>query len=341
MKIAVIACPNGLGHIRRVIAITEFLYKNGFNGSVDLFAPNSQILHLNKIWSEARSLIGRKYFRSMWPADLNIMECGIAEIERRIFSEFDFSSYDVVWSDNLLGILEQRRDAKITGSFFWHEVLEANGYQDDNIQLWVNKSRSLLELAKPNIAAVQYFASPEIQKQINFFPVGLYRYLGLIGKKQSKSILLSCGLAGEEELNVRNAIAIIIANNKRPPNYLYVEPRLLPSVFPDWIRPADFTGDMFHEVLAACIRPGLGTISDSLISHSRIFSFSSSQSFEMKHNQVILEKMNLGESHHSALTAYQSALNFINNSNEIENQINRTLHLRTDGVMATAEFILR
>jgi hypothetical protein len=60
----------------------------------------------------------------------------------------------------------------------------------------------------------------------------------------------------------------------------------------------------------------------------------------MNFNSKILEKMNLGEHHDSALTAYISALNFIRNEVEIESQINKTLHLRTDGVMATAEFIL-
>jgi hypothetical protein len=151
---------------------------------------------------------------------------------------------------------------------------------------------------------------------------------------------LSCGLAGEEELNVKDAINKIIKNNLKPPHYLYVEPRLLPKVFPSWIRPADFKSEMFQEVIAACIRPGIGTISDALLAHCRIFAFSSKDSFEMIHNAKILKKMNLGDWHESALNAYENALLFLENEEEIENQINRTLHLRADGVMATAEFIM-
>jgi len=340
MKIGVIACPNGLGHIRRVIAISEYLYQNGFDGYIDLYAPAHQIKHLNRVWVNSESFTNRKNFLAKWPINLNITKCGIADIDKIIFNEFDFSEYDIVWSDNLLGILKQRKDAKITGSFFWHEVIENSGNNDQKTKQWINDCRHLLESVKPKIAGVQYFASPEIKKQDNFFPVGLYRYFGLIGKKQSKSILLSCGLAGEEELNVKDAINKIISNNLKPPNYLYVEPRLLPKVFPSWIRPADFTSEMFQQVIAACIRPGIGTVSDALVAHCRIFAFSSKDSYEMNHNAKILERMNLGEWHESALNAYKKALFFIENEEEIEKQINKTLHLRADGVMATAEFIM-
>lgn len=340
MKIAVIACPNGLGHLRRVIAISEFLFRSGYDGKIDIYAPKHQLNHLNSVWDESRRLTERVNVEVKWIDDLTNPNPGIVDVDARIAQEIDFSSYDLVWSDNLLGVLEQRPDAKITGSFFWHEVYEAKGNSSNETLRWIEKSRGLLKQCQPQISGVQYFATPEVRKQKNFFPVGLYRYFGLIGKKQSRSALLSCGLAGEEVANASNALDEIIKKAIRPPEYLYVEPRILPSEYPSWIRAADYSGHMYQNIMVSCIRPGLGTISDSLIGHNKIFSFANAESYEMSFNSKILEKMGLGQGYESAIMAYEAALNFLQDEKKIEEHIIKTLHIRTDGVMATAEFLM-
>ena len=44
MKIAALACSNGLGHSRRVIAIASFMLKNGFNGMIDAYLPKKNLI---------------------------------------------------------------------------------------------------------------------------------------------------------------------------------------------------------------------------------------------------------------------------------------------------------
>ena len=51
IKIAALACANGLGHVRRVVAISTFILKNGFNGSIDLFIPYCHVMTL-KNWPD-------------------------------------------------------------------------------------------------------------------------------------------------------------------------------------------------------------------------------------------------------------------------------------------------
>ena len=56
IKIAALACANGLGHVRRVVAISTFILKNGFNGSIDLFIPYCHVMTL-KNWPDMNFVI--------------------------------------------------------------------------------------------------------------------------------------------------------------------------------------------------------------------------------------------------------------------------------------------
>ena len=53
MKLAAIACANGLGHVRRIISITTFMLKNGFSGTIDAFIPRSHINYF-KDWDDCK-----------------------------------------------------------------------------------------------------------------------------------------------------------------------------------------------------------------------------------------------------------------------------------------------
>ena len=190
------------------------------------------------------------------------------------------------------------------------------------------------------MAGNEYFVTSEVRKKTNFVPVGLYRYNINFSKKKKRGIILSCGLGGEEMDLTKRTVLRIINDNIPPPDFLYVEKRILPKKYPEWIKPADFSDTMFHDSVAACIRPGLGTVSDSLINNLRLFTFSAPNSFEMMHNGNVISNMDLGEYSNDPYLSYINAVKFANNSNLINLQHYKTIHLRTDGIFATAKFIL-
>ena len=97
----------------------------------------------------------------------------------------------------------------------------------------------------------------------------------------------------------------------RPPSYLHVEPSLLARKLSDWIKKADFSKEMFDKCIAVCIRPGLGTISDALVTRSRIFPYAGKNSFEMSHNIKIIEEMNLGFVVHRLLNHKKALSKFL------------------------------
>ncbi len=342
MNIAVLACSNGLGHTRRVVAIASFMLKSGFEGNIDAFLP---LAHLEKLWrwEPCSFFVNHPNVRTTdfyYPQKAEAKTVELYNKDWQTIELPDLDKYDVVWSDNILQVLEVRPDTKLTGSFLWHEVFE-NSKETNGLSEFVQSQKNILTKYKPEMAGNEYFATPEVKDKTRFFPVGLYKYSHLLKEKSGRSILISCGLGGEEEEQTRQAIEEIIGTNTAPPEYLYVEPRVLPKSYPSWIKKATFTSDMFHDCMAVCIRPGMGTISDALVHHSRIFAFSRNDSFEMLHNSDVLQELRVGERCESPFGAYLKAIDFVNSEVEIENQLLKTGHLRTDGVFATSNFILR
>lgn len=340
MKICVFVCNNGLGHIRRVVAISSFILKNKKNVYIDAFL-SLESLKLMKSWPESI------FFKNH--PKVKIINFTYPKIFKKHTSDPSINDwlsiqvpnleiYDIVWSDNILDILEYRPDTKITGSFLWHETM--NNFKSMQILKFIERQKDLLKKHRPKMAGVEYFSTKTVKQKTDFYPVGLYKYSSIIGKKKGRNILMSCGLAGEEERITKSTIEFIIDNNLEPPQTLFVEPRLLPRKYPKWIKKASFSAEMFNSCIAACIRPGIGTISDSLVNHLKIFAFSTFLSHEMLHNCKILEKLKLGVKCLDPLSAYFDAISYAKSEKKIEAQILKTSHLRTDGVFATSNFIL-
>lgn len=341
MHIAVLACSNGLGHTRRVVAIASFMLQNGFEGKIDAFVPLAHIKFLSKweICDYFKNHPNVKIVDFYYPQKAAKKTLELFNKDWNTINLPNLAKYDVVWSDNILQVLEKRPDAKLTGSFFWHEVFEKHQYSF-GIKKFIQNQKLILEKYKPDMAGNEYFSTPEVVRKTNFFPVGLYKYSTLLKQKDKRSILISCGLGGEEEQQTRDAIEQIIKLNIVPPDIVYVEPEVLPENYPIWMRKASFSSEMFHECIAVCIRPGMGTLSDALVHHSRVFSFSNDDSFEMVHNSNVLSDMNIGERCEGPLDAYKKAIDFAVSKSAIDRQLLRTGHLRTDGVFATSNFIL-
>ena len=340
-KIGVIVCSNGLGHLRRVISISAFMLKHGFDGSFDVYLPTSNLKRLLN-WPDCNYLLDHPYVNIIdfvYPEKVNGRNKLLQHKKWGAISLPKLHKYDIVWSDNILDVLHQRSDAIITGSFLWHEVLDQSK-ETTGLMSFVNNQRKLLDKHNPIMVGNEIFATPEVRNATRFIPVGFYRYDTILSEKKCYNILFASGLGGEEETNYRSDLKKIIKLNIKPPAKLFVEPRLLPKIYPEWIYRSDFSGEMFQSCMAVCIRPGFGTVSDSVVSGNKIFSFSSEGSFEMMHNSKVLEKLKLGVRCKSPLVAYKKAIDYISKEKQIKEHLIRAAHIRTDGVYATANIIL-
>ena len=195
--------------------------------------------------------------------------------------------YTRVVSDNLVEILECREDAILSGSFLWHQL---DGMIDKRI---VVRDAALLAAIRPTLIASELFALDGLEDLTKARFVGLCRTRPM-SKRAKTSVLIACGRGGDLEEETRRFVEDLCRHGKIPFETVWVEPSCLPKVVPPVFKPATFTPEMYDGLIAAVIRPGLGTVTDAILSGARIFAYVEDGNNEMVSNAHRLEASGLG-----------------------------------------------
>ena len=266
---AFFVCANGLGHLRRSIAVGAKLA-----GSVVIFADPDR---LDRLRPRIDPLPTNITFID-WPAGsprIPLVDAG------------------VVVSDNLPDVLDVYPDTILQGSFFWHDSVQCG-------PRYIDYCNTLL-FSKPRMIGVGEFASSSVRTRTRFMPVGLYSYNSYPRQtipSERRSILISCGHGAPPELvDQYRAFVRDIWKSSPPPHFsFHVQPNLLHPTGqqPIWLRPADYSTSMYASLRAAIIRPGLGTICDVLNANVPIFPMYEPNNLEMSHNAAVIQERGYG-----------------------------------------------
>jgi hypothetical protein len=185
------------------------------------------------------------------------------------------------------------------------------------------------------------FSSNEIECHTKLYEVGLYTQetppMKFINKTDA---LVSCGLGGSVKEEAREFVKSLAMMKGTNFERIWVEPGILPNVYPDWMVPATFTRQMYQNVIAAVIRPGVGTVTSSLSTGARIFPFYECDNKEMEFNALRIHSCGVGENTLSINDAWSQAELFrINNESQIEHY-KKVHNLDMDGAKQAANIIL-
>ena len=341
MNVGIIVCANGLGHIRRVLAILNYILHTRSdelsNYRFTIYFPIKRLNYL-KTWDDFKFI--NRHSNVIFNDYSYPINFDIDSLRDKLWEEMDiecFKEYDIIWTDNITQLLELNTKVMMTGSFFWYEILDSLS-TSGNVKNFVKGQRKLVKSKNPVMIGNEYFATHDVQNLTQFRPVGFYRYnITNHGYSDKQDILLSAGLGGESVKDCQFAIEKIIDNDLKPPRVIWLEPKIYKNSFPDWIKPAQYSSEMFSKCYAACIRPGIGTISDSVLGGSYIISFCDSP--EMYHNSSVLTKNGFGEIVETPFKAYMRAKEIFNNKKILDLAKIKTAHLRSDGVSGSAEII--
>ena len=158
-KLAIFVCSNGLGHFSRVLKITKHLtsvydvdiYCEKFQ--YEKFKPNSNAKFIfyqlsNIRWDEAlgsNQVNSEKYQK--WCA---------------LYGPVSLK-YDIVISDNMVGLLRYRSDIILSGSFLWKDVFY-NKFKDNKI---TDFDSELLEKFNPLILTNKYVETGSLKNYNN------------------------------------------------------------------------------------------------------------------------------------------------------------------------------
>jgi hypothetical protein len=328
-KVALIACSNGYGHIRRLLLLAQEL--DLYNDiQTTLLAPVKVVnLLAKKLKISSPKLIDfdTRTSQSNWTnGSSNYWYKKIP----------DLKSYNTVVSDNLIEVLYIYPDAWLSGSFFWHESLK-------NFPLKQKReSRKLLQMCKPRMVSSKLFSSSYLDSYTNLYEVGLFsNYIDHnIKFNRNRDILIATGKGGEVNSVAKSFINSLVDLKDREFDKLWVEPTLLPEKHPEWMIKATFTVDMYKRIAAAIIRPGVGTATDALMGGAKIFPFYEDNNNEMIRNVYLLSSNNYSSSTSNIISAWADAMIYLENELLQREHINNINNLNISGAKEFAKIIL-
>ena len=95
---------------------------------------------------------------------------------------------------------------------------------------------------------------------------------------------------------------------------------------------------MFLGCYCVCIRPGIGTLSDSLLSQNYIFTFHK-PSPEMNYNSAIVSLNGFGEKADNPFDAYIKGIELFSRKEKLDIILQKTLRLNPNGVSQSSKII--
>jgi hypothetical protein len=318
-SLALITSDHGFGHVRRSLVVARALVRRSWR--ITLFAPVESAKRLD---STGVTLVDFK-------AGITPVSIASGDAANWIHRLPDLDGFDFVVCDNLVEILAVRPDAMLMGSFLWHLVLP------DIARPAFEAAEKLVTAHRPIMIATRLFAIPGLEERTRLHRFGLYadepRPTSAGG-----DVLIACGGSAAAERDFAQGLAKL-ARHHPPSHEVWVEPRLRPAGAPDWMRPASFGPDLYRRLGAAIIRPGLGTITDSLWAGVRLFTISESNNLEMTHNALRLHQAGVGDPVDDLNSGLAGAERFLADANERQAHAARVAAIDFDGGDQTANFI--
>jgi len=166
-QLAILVSANGYGHIRRQILIASELLKQNTNLNVQFAITDAQFqrfkLEIESLGSRATAVVGVTEDSVRWRHDPNsYTETNLNGWESEMISRPSLIEADFVLSDNLVGVLEARPDAILSGSFLWHEVIDAYSKVNDACRKFVDREIYLLKKCVPKMICNSDLATPAV-----------------------------------------------------------------------------------------------------------------------------------------------------------------------------------
>ena len=162
--LTILVSANGYGHIRRQILIARELLRRFSDFRITFALTDKQYqrfkLDIEALGEMADVVAGVTEDSVRWRhSPENYTDANLNGWETEWKSHAKLANSDFVISDNLVGVLEKRPDAVLSGSFLWHEVIAAYSDRNEACKRFVDREISLLRQNVPKMICNQSLAS--------------------------------------------------------------------------------------------------------------------------------------------------------------------------------------
>ena len=285
MRVAVITCDHGLGHVRRSVLIADALVRSGCH--VTLFAPRRAAARVRgALGIEIQEGLEEVDFATLTtPGALRRGEPASVRWEERLP---DLAAFDRVVGDTLPEILAVRPDATLVAQFLWHDVL-------DGVDPAYRIRADRLTAAAGAVLGSAPFAMPAVQALPGFVEIGLFTSEGISSApSDGEDLLVSGGTTSAITEELRAVVAALPTLGRGPSARVHVDRELLPADPPEWMVEATHSSAMYGMLAAALIRPGLGVVTELLSRSVPAWCVREPGNSELAHNARTLERMGAG-----------------------------------------------
>ena len=283
IKIGIIPCQNGLGHISRSIDLA-----NKLSSRYSIFFISN--LKKNKKFSINKSVKKIQFINDFHSKEKKYNQSWYKKLESKIKS----LNIDILISDNLPEIIFLKYKSIIISNFFWHEIFNIKNKK-------LEKTLEILKFKK-----IKIFRNKIFKDQKNFSKIG---FIGSINKKKKldDGLLISFGSDDLMSNNILEEIEKIIYDKTRKTT-LHLDPKYYKKKYIKFnVVMATYSDEMFDKIKYAIIKPGFGLIKDCLKNKVLIFSYLNSNfNQEFFNNANALKKNNLGFITKSLIKSYKT-----------------------------------
>ncbi|MDC1140175.1 hypothetical protein OAT04_04855, partial [Candidatus Pelagibacter sp.] len=283
IKVAIIPCQNGLGHISRSVELSNllspffkiFLISN--IKKINKFKLKKSV-HITNFLTNFR--IKNKKYDQFW--------------YKKVESDLKNINPDIVISDNLPEIVFLNFKCIIMSNFFWHEIFKfKNNMLDKTIKI----------IKKNNVVI---FRNKIFKKKNNISSIGFIGKKNNYDFKDKNALLISFGSADKKNNLIKQDIEKIVYDKKRifP---LYIDPKyFLNKYINKNVKIANYDPEMFKKVKYAIIKPGFGSIHNCLKNKIIMFCYCRKEyNKEFFTNTKAIESNNLGHKTKNLMASYK------------------------------------
>lgn len=287
--LAVLVSANGYGHLRRQILIVRELMRRHRNLRTVFALTNRQYQRfgpeIEALGDLVSTAIGLTEDSVCWTNNAaSYTDQNLNGWEKEWESNASLLKSDFVISDNLVGVLNKRPDALLSGSFLWHEVISVFSSQNKSCRDYVDRDISLLRQNTPTMICNWSIATNAVKNLTN--PIGTSWMVGDVAMptllEDRQSILVHGGGTRTLDNKVRD-----IATMLRKRNF---------EVFTDLEddhHKFDYLEESWSKVGVVVCRPGAGTATECVKWKIPMIVLRDTENSEAESNAKVLIRLGL------------------------------------------------
>lgn len=335
--LGILVCRNGLGHIRRIIQVVDFLLLKEKKINIEIFFDFKQkeMLKNWKIINKLEKNESVKFFNfspyPFWSSNLKDLNPKKLLNWHKDLKKLNLEKFDLIISDNLIETIIYNKNTILSGSFLWHIIYKIAFCDNKEIENYYNFCSEILYKNKTKMIVNKYFFMPQLEEQVETLKVGMLKSLKR-NRKKLKDGKIGVLFAYFNELKLNNFRS---SNNNFD---FFADLRTFQKFRKENFKKFSYEKMGFSKIEAILGTSSMGTITESFGTSTPLFVLPSKNP-EILHNLNILKKLGLGFETKDVKDGLEKIKDFYKGELNYKNYLNSLKKIEKNGLNETYKLL--